>query len=53
MLIPIAGSGLTKADVAACLAKASATSFPGNALCHLSTEVYFRNKWTENEEGTG
>jgi len=30
MLIPIAGSGTTKADVAACLGKASATSFPGS-----------------------
>jgi len=32
VLITIAGSGPTKTDVAACLAKASATSFPGILL---------------------
>jgi len=32
MLIPIAGSGPTKADVATCLAKTSPTSFPGILL---------------------
>jgi len=49
MLILIAGSGATKADVAACLAKASATSFPGmllwpgtySSLTLLKTDNFF------------